>query len=137
VFVVGFLLLVVNSLRPYLGLKQESSFAMFSNLQTEGADWNHAFIPEAVRVFGYQEQLVRVTASNDRALLARSRGGTGLVRIELERHLRMNPDATATYATAAGTLRTARAPQARSWSTPLLDRFMKFRDVRPPERRGC
>ncbi|HIE71964.1 MAG TPA: hypothetical protein EYP98_18285, partial [Planctomycetes bacterium] len=31
----------LNGASPYLGLKTEHSFAMFSNLQTEGDEWNH------------------------------------------------------------------------------------------------
>ena len=90
-------MLVANSLSPYLGLKTESAFTMFSNLQTESGRWNHAFIPEAVRVFPYQDELVRITVSNDRALEQRSRDGTWLVRFELERYLRSHPGTTATY----------------------------------------
>ena len=51
VFAAGILVLVCNAMTPYLGLKTESSFAMFSNLHTETGYWNHAFIPEGVRVF--------------------------------------------------------------------------------------
>jgi len=53
IFAVGMLLLVVNGLSPYVGLKTESSLTMFSNLHTEGGRWNHLFIPEAVRIFPY------------------------------------------------------------------------------------
>ena len=139
-FAAGILLLVANSLSPYLGLKTESSFTMFSNLQTEDGRWNHALIPEAVRIFPYQDQLVRVTDSNDQALLARSRGGTRLVRFELERYLRAHPGTTATYAElAAGgeTTRTTGSGAAPSPATAVVDRLVKFRPVRAPERAGC
>ncbi|MBA3421592.1 MAG: HTTM domain-containing protein [Thermoleophilaceae bacterium] len=139
VFAVGILLLVANSLSPYLGLKTESSFTMFSNLQTEDGYWNHAFIPEAVRVFPYQDQLVRVTDSDDRALEERSLDGTRLVRFELERYLRSHPGTTATYATAAAgeATQTAVPNSAATPATAILDRLVKFRAVRPPERAGC
>ena len=140
VFVVGILLLVVNSLSPYLGLKTESSFTMFSNLQTERGAWNHALIPEAVRVFGYQDELVRVSGSNDPALARRTDGGSRVVRFELERYVRSHPGTTATYLPAAVDGRVARATSAESAgspATPILDRVVKFRDVRAPERRGC
>jgi len=96
VLLAGALLLVVNALCPYLGLKTDSSFEMFSNLRTEPGAWNHLVVPETVRVFGYQDQLVRVVASNDPALVARSNGGTRLVRFELDRYLRTHPGAVAT-----------------------------------------
>ncbi|CAN5516013.1 hypothetical protein BH10PLA1_BH10PLA1_11580 [soil metagenome] len=53
---------VLNSMSPYLGLKTENSFAMFSNLLTEGdiSHWNHAFLPPSMRVFHFQDNLVMV-----------------------------------------------------------------------------
>ncbi|MBA3509638.1 MAG: hypothetical protein H0T19_06055, partial [Thermoleophilaceae bacterium] len=94
-------------------LKTESSFTMFSNLHTEQGSWNHLLIPEAVRVFPYQDQLVRITASNDRALEASTQDGTRLVRFDLEGYLRSHPGTTASYAmtTATGeTIHTTCAP---------------------------
>lgn len=73
VFVLGTLLLVANALTPYLGLKTATSFNMFSNLRTEPGRWNHAFVPESVRIFGYQDQQVRVgtaAGSPDAGLIA-------------------------------------------------------------------
>lgn len=137
-FAVGICLLVANSLSPYLGLKTESSFTMFANLKTEGPYWNHAFIPEAVKVFPYQDQLVRVTDSNDPALEQRTRGDALLVRFELERYLRLRPGTTATVAPVDGgeeTARPTRVSAAALPEMPLLDKVAKFRDVRPP--RGC
>ena len=113
IFGLGILLLAVNSVSPYVGLKTESSFTMFSNLHTEQGSWNHLLIPEAVRVFPYQDQLVRITASNDRALEANTQDATRLVRFELERYLRSHPGTTASYAmtTATGeTIHTTCAP---------------------------
>ncbi|MCP9490604.1 MAG: hypothetical protein MSC31_12110 [Solirubrobacteraceae bacterium MAG38_C4-C5] len=137
-FAVGIALLVLNSLSPYLGLKTESSFTMFSNLKTEGPYWNHAFIPEAVKVFPYQDQLVRVTDTNDPVLEQRTRDDALLVRSELERYLRLRPSTSATFVAVDGgeeTARTTRASAAALPAMPLLDKVAKFRDVRPP--RGC
>lgn len=140
VFVVGIGLLVANSLSPYLGLKTESSLTMFSNLHTEAGRWNHAFIPEAVRVFDPQDSLVRVTDSNDPALERRTRGGARMVRFELERYVRLRPGTRATYVmagAAGGPIRTTGSASATPWGAPILDRVAKFRDVRPPQRGGC
>ena len=136
VFVAGILVLMANSLTPYVGLKTESSFTMFSNLQTEAGLWNHAFIPEAVRVFGYQDELVRITGSNDRALEGRTRDGTRLVRFELERYVRLHPGTSVTYAS-GGLTQTIGPGAAAPAASPILDRAVKFRDVRRPERNGC
>jgi len=138
VFVVGILLLVANSLSPYLGLKTESTFTMFSNLHTEDGYWNHLFAPEAIRVFPYQDQLVTITDSNDRTLEERTRAGTRLVRFELDRYLRTHPGTSATYATTAAASETTQTTgSAAPSASPVLDRVMKFKDVRPPERGGC
>jgi len=140
VFAAGLAILVLNSLSPYLGFKTESSFTMFSGLQTEAGQWNHRVIPEAVRVLPYQDDLVRVVASSDPRLARRGRNGRLLVRYELERYLRLRPDARATVAPAsrpgAGSRAAASAP-ATSLGTRIVDRVAKFRDVRPPGRRGC
>ncbi|HSH59473.1 MAG TPA: hypothetical protein VK988_07500, partial [Acidimicrobiales bacterium] len=139
VFVVGALLLVANSVSPYLGLKTESSFTMFSNLYTEQGSWNHLFIPEAIRMFPYQDQLVRITDSDDRALEASSLEATQLVRFELERYIRTHPGTSATYVTAAGASErtlSARSDTGARWVTPVLDRILKFQAV-PPSNRGC
>ncbi len=135
-FTAGVALLVLNAMAPYLGLKTESAFTMFSNLQTEAGSWNHAFIPEAVRVFAYQDKLVRVTASDDPALLRRTSHGTRIVRFELERHLRRNPGVHATWTDGSGAPRTAVADGGLS-AFAVIDKVAKFRDVRAPGRRGC
>lgn len=128
VFVAGMAVLLLNAMSPYVGFKTESSFAMFSNLQTEPGRWNHVFVPEAVRVLGFQEELVAVEATNDPALVRRTRGGKRLVRYELERYLRLRPASRAIY---------DGGPARTSAATPLLDRVAKFRDVRPVDRPGC
>lgn len=141
IFVAGILALLANAASPYLGFKTESSFTMFSNLQTEPGHWNHAFIPEAVRVLGYQDHLVRIIRSNDPVLEARGRGGRRLVRRELERYLRARPSARVSYAASPGrggaVLRTAEAGAGTALLTPVVDKIAKFRDVRAPGRPGC
>lgn len=137
-YLAGLALLVVNALSPYLGLKTESSLTMFSNLQTEGEDWNHLLVPERVRLFSMQEQLVTVRAASDPALLRRTSGGTRMVRFELERYLRAHRGSRATYAPGPdGGVRTITAEQAAFPAAALVDRVAKFRDVRAANRRGC
>ena len=58
-------LVVVNGIVPYVGLKTENSFAMFSNLRTEGGTTNHLLIPVSAQIFGYQKDLVTVLRSSD------------------------------------------------------------------------
>jgi hypothetical protein len=55
----------LNGLSPYLGLKTEYSFAMFSNLRTEGGVTNHYIVPVSTQIFDFQKDLVEVVASSD------------------------------------------------------------------------
>ena len=57
------ILIFLNGLSPYLGLKTESAFSMFSNLRTETAS-NHLLFPETMKVFDYQEDIVKVHDSS-------------------------------------------------------------------------
>ena len=53
-------LLFANGLMPYLGLKTETSFAMYSNLRTEGGYSNHWLMPASLQVWDYQRDLVKI-----------------------------------------------------------------------------
>jgi hypothetical protein len=61
-------LLVLNGMSPYLGLKTETSFSMFSNLRTEGSQPNHLFVPNWLKLTALQDDLVEVSASDNRVL---------------------------------------------------------------------
>ncbi len=137
VFAVGVALVLANGIAPYVGLKTESAFTMFSNLYTEQGYWNHLFIPEAVRVFHGQDEVVRITGSNDPELAGASRDGTTFVRFELDRYLRSHPGTSATYTTAADpdeAMSTDGAPPSQG---PLVGTIVKFQPVPPPGRGGC
>lgn len=60
------LLVFFNGLSPYIGLKTEASFAMFSNLRTENGETNHYIMPASLQVFDYQQDMVEVVSSSDR-----------------------------------------------------------------------
>ena len=141
VFVAGILLLLLNSVSPYVGLKTDSSLTMFSNLQTEGDQWNHLLIPEAVRVFPYQDDPVRILASDNPALDAHRHDGVRLLPFELERHLRSHPGTTATYSTTDAhgvkVLTAGPGTDAAPLARRLLDNIVKFQSVPPPHRGGC
>jgi hypothetical protein len=109
---VALLLVVLNAASPYLGLKTRFSFTMFSNLQTEPGRWNHVVLPEAMRVFGLQDGIVRFDEVSDPALAAqlevytgRKRTGSGAVTgdalgvplLAAQRLASYFPDATITY----------------------------------------
>lgn len=59
------LVVFINGLSPYLGLKTETSYAMFSNLRTEGGISNHLLVPAQLQVFDFQKDMVEVISSSD------------------------------------------------------------------------
>jgi hypothetical protein len=72
----------------YLGLSTTGTFSMFSNIETEGDEWNHLFIPKSVRFFKYQDNLVWVSKmSKDFEFTTREHPSTdfGMPEIELYR----------------------------------------------------
>ena len=55
---------VFNCLCPYLGLKTRTTLTMHCNLRTEKGHWNHLFLSERLRIFGYQDDLVMILESD-------------------------------------------------------------------------
>lgn len=52
--------LMINGFSPFLGFKTETSFAMYSNLKTEGTvPGNHMFLP-TINLVDYQQDLVNI-----------------------------------------------------------------------------
>jgi hypothetical protein len=63
-------LVLFHGMSPYLGLRTVPAFSMFSNLRTEGGLTNHWFMPSrALRIAGFQEDLVTVRSAQDEELL--------------------------------------------------------------------
>ena len=62
-WVVPFLVLF-NGLTPYLGIKTQTNFSMFSNLRTEGNVSNHILISPSLQIFEMEKDLVDVTKTN-------------------------------------------------------------------------
>lgn len=62
------LLVLFNGLCPYLGLKTEAAFAMYSNLRTEGGRSNHLLIREPLALADYQTDLVWILGTSDPGL---------------------------------------------------------------------
>lgn len=61
----------LNGASPYLGLKTESSIAMFSNLHTENNQTNHLLTGQLPFAADYQNDTVRIISANDPAFDAR------------------------------------------------------------------
>jgi len=93
----GPLLAVLLASSPYLGLRTQDTFTMYSNLQTEDGQWNHALLPDGVQIFSLQDDLVRIVASSDPLLARDARSGTRLVWWDFRRYASHHPDASVTY----------------------------------------
>lgn len=63
--VLGIGLVVFTAAMPYLGLKTRAAFTMFSNVRTEPGHWNHLLVPEAVRVFDWQNGEVHIISTDN------------------------------------------------------------------------
>lgn len=88
------LLAVFNGLCPYLGLKTQGSFTMFSNLRTEAGHWNHLVVPASFRLVNrYQDDLVQIKQVDDRRLTLDFVNKDCLApRFEVQRAATKNPD---------------------------------------------
>ena len=62
------LIIIVNGMTSYLGLKTHTNLSMFSNLQTENRKTNHFFIPQTLKLFNFQDNLVEIINTNVKSL---------------------------------------------------------------------
>jgi len=91
------LLMFFNGLAPYLGLKTEGSYSMFSNLRTEGGMSNHLIVRETLPLAGYQDDLVAIVHSSDRKLQRYADQGYVLPYFEFRSYVSRRPDIAVTY----------------------------------------
>lgn len=63
------IILIFNGMNPYLGLKTDYSFNMFTGLRTEGGKINHFFMPQWLKVATYQDDLVQILATDHPQLI--------------------------------------------------------------------
>jgi hypothetical protein len=125
----------LNGLCPYLGLKTEDSFAMFSNLQTEGGVSNHYWIPARWQIAPYQRDLVTVRSTSEPSLetLVGWRTPYLQLRDSVSRVAAAGAhDVRLTYERGGATVRLARAEEDPELSRPLpwaVHKFLPFRSV--------
>ena len=80
-------LLVFDGINPYLGLKTDTAFAMYSNLRSEGGTTNHLVWRHPLALAGYQRDLVQIVQSNDSRLQSAARQGLPIPFIDLHRRI--------------------------------------------------
>ena len=89
--------LFLACLSPYLGLKTESSIAMFSNLHTEGGASNHLLVPRPIYLGNYQRDVAMIEGSSSPRMQSFATRNLGLVRYHLERWMEHNPEQWVTF----------------------------------------
>ncbi|MBT1703952.1 hypothetical protein [Chryseosolibacter indicus] len=80
-------LVFLNGMCPYLGLKTEISFAMYSNLRTEGGISNHYIIPASFQIFNFQRETVEIISSSSDDLQQLAEEGKQIVLFELKNYV--------------------------------------------------
>jgi len=79
------MMLMVNGFGPYIGLRTETSFSMFSNLQTENGRTNHLIVPAGIQITNWQYDLVEIIDSSDSELNSSRDNDLFAVYLELRR----------------------------------------------------
>ncbi len=91
-------ILFVNCMSPYIGLKTESSIAMFSNLHTEGGVSNHLLFRRPPYLFNYQSRAARIIDSSEPEIREVAKGGNyGMVEHDIALRLAYDPQRWITY----------------------------------------
>ena len=78
-------LLIFDGINPYLGLKTDTAFAMYSNLRSEGGTTNHLIWRHPLALANYQEDLVQIVDSSDPKLKAAAGRGVPITFFDLQK----------------------------------------------------
>ncbi len=78
-------LLIFDGINPYLGLKTDTAFAMYSNLRSEGGTTNHLIWRHPLALANYQEDLVKIVDSSDPKLKAAAERGVPITFFDLQK----------------------------------------------------
>jgi hypothetical protein len=130
--------LFVSCLSPYLGLKTESSIAMFSNLHTEGGQTNHLVFARSLYLADYQREIATIEDSSSARMRRMADRNLGMVRLELERWMARHADDWVTFS-----LNGSRHERATATTFPLSDsnvlerRLLIFKPVDVARPRPC
>ena len=129
-------LALLNGASPYLGLKTQGSFTMFSNLRTEAGVWNHTFMPAGMRVCSqYQDRLVNVLETSDARLNEHYLAKHCLVpEFEVRRSVLKSPELSLSVVRAGRVVKLDRAGDDEILGKPLSvweRKLMIFRGVTP------
>jgi hypothetical protein len=125
-------LMVGNGLLPYFGTKTETSFAMYSNLRTEGGHSNHWVMPASMQIWGYQRDLVTIRRISVPRIQRLANRGYQWPYFEFKWLVRDYPEATLVYEHNGEVKRLKRVKDDPELAIPdsyFQRKFMKFRPV--------
>lgn len=132
------LLLVLNGAAPYLGLKTQLAFSMFSNLHTEDGYTNHLIVPVSTQLWDYQRNLVYPIEAEPRGLQRRLFARVAFTTVQFREHVNRFPDGSVTY-----DYNGERHEVTHIGGDPLLPpltffehKLLIFRPIPPPDNRG-
>lgn len=139
------LLIVLNGASPFLGLKTQTAWSMFSNLRTEGGYSNHLIVRHPYYMAGYQTDLVEIRRSPDPTLSAFKDSGYLIPYFELRRYMTRNrtspPGADAlVYARNGAEITVSRPeddPELFKPASYIFRKLLIFRPIPSKERGLC
>jgi hypothetical protein len=135
------IIVFLNGLSPYLGLKTENSYAMFSNLRTEGNISNHYIIPTSFQVFDFQKDLVEIVSSSDPTLQALAKESKLMVYFAFKNYVAQVKPETIEYIRNGQRhtflLSSADAGEPLLRSNPVLKKLLNFRTISKTEPQPC
>ena len=130
------LLTGLNGCSPYLGLKTETAFAMYSNLRTEGGQSNHLLVPARVQLFGFQRDLIEIKDSSSGFLASLAQRKLMLPFFEVRAVLQQHPNTSLTYERHASPSASPSAQLRQPIPWPLR-KLLYFRPVALSGRQPC
>ncbi len=135
------IIVFLNGLSPYVGLKTENSFSMFSNLRTEGNITNHYIVPVSFQVFDFQKDVVEIVSSSDSLLQATAAENKIMVFFEFKNYVAKHKPARVTYIRNGQrqefVLKAAAPDHELLTRNALLRKLLRFRPFRKTEPQPC
>ena len=127
------LLVFLNGLGPYLGLKLRSTWQMYSNLSVDDSGSNHFLIPQSLDIGGFLADSVVIVSTSDRLLNEHYvQTGARMPYFELQSYLADRPEVRLAYIRSGQYREIARAGDSPEFSTrphPLLRKLLIFRPL--------
>jgi len=92
VFFIFPILVVLNGVSPYFGLKTATNFSMFSNLWVKGEDNNHLLVGQNIVLLDYSKDLVDIVHSDQPYFQKLAENHEQITLFELSRWITEHPD---------------------------------------------